>query len=219
MVFLWIRRFPSTGQSVHPASLHSFDNQFSSVAQLCLTLCDSMDCSTPGFPVHHQFPELAQTPAHQVGNAIQPSHPLSSPSPPTFILSQHQGLIQWVSSSHQLAKALAFSIVQLSHPYMTPGKTIALTRRTIVGKVGRKRRRTKEPLDESETGEWKSWLKTQHAEKYHGIWSHHFMENRWGNNGNSERLYFGGASKSLQMVTAAMKLKNAFSLEEKLWPM
>ena len=63
-----------------------------------------MDCSTPGFPVHHQLPELAQTHVHRVGNAIQPCHPLSSPSPPTFSLSQHQGLFQWVSSSHQVAK-------------------------------------------------------------------------------------------------------------------
>ena len=83
---------------------------------------------------------------------------------------------------------------------------------------GRKRRRTKEPLDESERGERKSCLKTQHSENEdHGIWSHHFMANRWGNNGISERLYFGGgAPKSLQMVTAAMKLKDAYSLEGKL---
>ena len=67
---------------------------FSSVSQLYPTLCDSMDCSMSGFPVHHQFPELTQTHAHRVGDAIQPSHPLSSPSPPAFILSQHQGLFQ-----------------------------------------------------------------------------------------------------------------------------
>ena len=66
--------------------------------------------------------------------------------------------------------------------------------------------------------EWKSWLKTQHSKNYHhGIQSHYFMANRWGNNGNSDRLNFGD-SKSLQMVTAAMKLKDIFSLEEKLWP-
>ena len=65
---------------------------FSSVAQSCPTLCDPMDCSTPGFPVHHQLPEFTQTHAHWVGDAIQPSHPLSSPSPPAFNLSQHQGL-------------------------------------------------------------------------------------------------------------------------------
>ena len=71
-----------------------------------------MDCSTPGFPVHHQLPELTQTHVHRVGDAIQPSHPLSAPSPPTFNLSQHQGLFQWVSSSHQVAKVLEF---QLQH--------------------------------------------------------------------------------------------------------
>ena len=73
-----------------------------SVAQSCLTLCDPVDCSTPGFPVH-QLPELAQTHVHWVGDAIQPSHPLSSPSPPALNLSQHRGLFQWVSSSHQVA--------------------------------------------------------------------------------------------------------------------
>ena len=68
--------------------------QFSSVAQLSPTLCDPMDCSIPGLPVHHQLPELLQTHVHQVGDAIQPSHPLSAPSPPAFDLSQHQGLFK-----------------------------------------------------------------------------------------------------------------------------
>ena len=141
-----------------------------------------MDC-TPCFLVHHQLPQITQTHVHQVGDAIQPSHPLSSPCPPTFNLSQHQGLFQWAGSSHQVAKYWSFSfiispsneysglisfkvdrfdlavqetlksllqhqnskasihyhsavfIVQLSHPYMTTGKTIALTRWTFVGKV------------------------------------------------------------------------------------
>ena len=84
----------------------------SSVTHLCLTLCDPMDCSTPGFPVHHQLPEPIQTHVHRIGDAIQPSHPLLSPSTPTFNLSQHQGLSQWVSSLHQVAKALEF---QLQH--------------------------------------------------------------------------------------------------------
>ena len=75
-------------------------HQFSSVTQLCLTLCDPMDCSTPGLPVHYQLPELTQTHVHWVSDAIQPSHPLLSPSPPVFNLSQHQGLFQGVSSSH-----------------------------------------------------------------------------------------------------------------------
>ena len=85
----------------------SIVNQVSSVAQLCPTLCDPMNCSTPGFPVHHQLPELAQTHVHWVGNAIQSSHPLSSPSPPAFNLFHHQGLFHWVSS-HQVAKVLEF---------------------------------------------------------------------------------------------------------------
>ena len=150
-------------------------SQFSSVTQFGLTLCNPMDWSMPGFPVHHQLLELTQTPVCWVGNAIQPSHPLSSPFPPAFNFSQHQ-FFQWVSSSHQVTKVLefqlqyqsfqwtlrtdllrmdwldllavqgtlksllqhhsskasilrhsAFFIVQLSRPYMTTGKTIALT--------------------------------------------------------------------------------------------
>ena len=159
--------------------------QFRSVAQSCPTLCDPMNRSTPGLPVHHQLPEPTQTHVHWVSDAIQPSHPLSSPSPPAFNPSQHQSLFQWVSSSHQVAKVLelqlqhqsfqrrysglisfrmdwldllaiqgtlksllqhysskasgfrcsTFFMVQLSHPYMSTGKTIALTRRTLFGKV------------------------------------------------------------------------------------
>ena len=138
-----------------------------------------MDCSTPGFPVHHQLPELAQTCVHWVGDDIQSSHPLSSSSLPAFNLSQHQGLFHWVSSLHQVAKVSEFQLqhqsfqwifrtdfledwlvwislqskglsrvfsnttvqkhqffsvqlsFQLSHPYMTTGKTIALTRWTF----------------------------------------------------------------------------------------
>ena len=69
-------------------------------------LCNPMDCRTPSFPVHHQLPELTQTHVHWVGEAIQPSHPLWSPSPPAFTLPQHQGLFKWVNSSHQVAKVL-----------------------------------------------------------------------------------------------------------------
>ena len=87
--------------------LHS---QFSSAAQSCLTLCDPMDCSTPGFPVHHQLPETTQTLVHHINDAIQASYPLSSPSPPAFNLSQHQGLFQWVSSSHKVAKVQEFQL-------------------------------------------------------------------------------------------------------------
>ena len=84
----------------------------SSVAQLWLTLCDPMDCSTPGSPVHHQRTEFTQTHLNCVSDAIQPFHPLSFPSPPAFNFAQHQGLFKWVSSSHQVAKVLEF---QLQH--------------------------------------------------------------------------------------------------------
>ena len=86
--------------------------QFSSVAQSCLTLCNPMNCSTPGLPVHHQLLESNQTHVHRVSDAIQPSHPLSATSPPALNLFQHQGLFQWVNSSHQVAKVLEF---QLQH--------------------------------------------------------------------------------------------------------
>ena len=91
---------------------YAFWHQFSSVSQSCLTLCDPTDCSLPGFPVHHQLLELTQTRVHWICDAIQPSHPLSFSSPPTFNLSPHQPLFQWVSSLHQLVKVLEF---QLQH--------------------------------------------------------------------------------------------------------
>ena len=158
--------------------------QFSSVVQSCPTLCDPMNCSTPGFPVHHHLPEFTQIHVHQVGDAIQPSHTLSSPSPPlpippsirvlsnestlrmrcpkywSFSFSiipskEHPGpiafrmdqldilaaqgtlwsLLQHHSSKASILRHSAFFTIQLSHPYMTTGKTIALTRQTIVGKV------------------------------------------------------------------------------------
>ena len=77
-------------------------HHFSSVAELCPTLCNPMNCSMPGLPVHHQLPEFTQTHVHQVGDAIRPSYPLSSPSPPAPNPSQHQDLFQWVSSSHEV---------------------------------------------------------------------------------------------------------------------
>jgi len=83
--------FLTQGLNLH---LLDFCIQFSSVAQSCPTLCHPMDCGMPGFPVHHQLPEPTQTHVHRVDDAIQPSHPLSSTSPPAFSLSQHQGLIQ-----------------------------------------------------------------------------------------------------------------------------
>ena len=84
--------------------------QFSSVAQSCPTLCDPMNHSTPGLPVHHQLLEFTQTHVHRLSDAIQPSHPLSSPSPPAPNPSQHQSLFQWVNSSHEVAKVLEFQL-------------------------------------------------------------------------------------------------------------
>ena len=84
--------------------------QFSSAAQSCLTPCDPMNRSTPGLPVHHQLPEFTQTHVHRVSDAIQPSHPLSSASPPAPNPSQHQSLFQWVNSSREVAKVLEFQL-------------------------------------------------------------------------------------------------------------
>ena len=153
--------------------------KFSSVTQSCPTLCYPMNRSTPGLPVHHQLPEFTQTHVHQVSDAIQPSHPLSSPSSPAFNLSQHQGLFKWVrpkdwsfsfiispsndysglisfrmdwldllavqgtlkslfqhhSSKASILQHSAFFMVQLWQPCTITGKTIALTRRTFIGKV------------------------------------------------------------------------------------
>ena len=151
----------------------SLASQFSSVAQSCPTLCDPMNRSMPGLPVHRHLPEFTQSHVHRVGDAIQPSHPLSSPSPPAPNPSQHQSLFQWVNSAQSFSfsiipskeipglisfrmdwldllavqgtlksllqhhsskpsilRSSAFFIVQLSHPYTTMGKTIALTRWT-----------------------------------------------------------------------------------------
>ena len=93
---------------------YNYFNQFISVIQSYPTLCNPMDCSTPGLPVHHQLLDLTQIHIHWVGDAIQSSHPLSSPSPPTFSLSQHQGLFQWVSYLHQVAKVLEFQLQRQS---------------------------------------------------------------------------------------------------------
>ena len=93
--------------------------QFSSVAQQCLTICNPMYCSMPGLPVHHQLLELTQTHVHQVGDAIQPSHPLLSPSPPAFNLFHNQGLFKSVSSSHQVAKVLEFQLQSFQRTFRT----------------------------------------------------------------------------------------------------
>ena len=116
IVFLWHSNI--NWLNFIPLLLSSVSQSVSSVSQSVQSLnhvwllASPMDCSMPGFPVHHQLPELALTHVHRVGDAIQPSYPLPSPPPPAFILSQHQGLFQWVSSSHQVARVLEF---QLQH--------------------------------------------------------------------------------------------------------
>ena len=104
--------------------------QFSSVAQSCLTFCDPMNCSRPGLPVHHQLQEFTQTHIHWVSDAIQPSHPLSSPSPPAPNPSQHQNLFQWVNSLHEVAKVLEF---QLQHHSLQRNPRADLLQNGLVG--------------------------------------------------------------------------------------
>ena len=104
--------------TIFPSALFSLIGpKFSSVAQSCPTFCNPMDCSTPGLPVCHQLLELVQTHVYRVGDTIQPSHPLSSPSP-AFNLSLHQGLFQWVSSSHQVAKVLELQLQRQSFQWI-----------------------------------------------------------------------------------------------------
>ena len=97
--------------------------QFNSVAQSCPTLCDPMDCSMPGLPVHQQLPEFTQTHVHWLGDAIQPSHPLSSPSH-SLNLSQHHGFFKWVSSLHQVAKVLEFHLQMNIQDWFPLGWTV-----------------------------------------------------------------------------------------------
>ena len=109
--YTWSHRFKVKDQFAYRWSylkFHLYMIQFNSVARSCTTLCDYMNRSTPGLPVHHQLPESTQTHVHWVGDAIQPSHPLLSPSPPSLNPSQHQGLFKWVNSSHQVAKVFEF---------------------------------------------------------------------------------------------------------------
>ena len=109
MCFL-LSKLPCQAHTAPPATVASSSVQFSSVTQSCPTLCDPMNHSTSGLTVHHQLPEFTQTHVYWVGDAIQPSHPLLSPSPPAPNPSQHQGLFRWVSSSHEVAKVLEFQL-------------------------------------------------------------------------------------------------------------
>ena len=114
------RHISSSSSLCLRASMYLSSVQFSAVSQSCPTLFDPMDYSTPGFPVNHQFPEFTQINVHWVSDAMQPSHPLSSPSPPTFNLSQHQGLFKWLSSLHQVAKVLVFQLQLSELSFISP---------------------------------------------------------------------------------------------------
>ena len=103
-IFQWV------SSSHEEAKVLEFQLSHQTVAQSCPTLCNPMNCSTPGLPVHHQLPEFTQTHVHRVSDAIQPSHPLSSRSPLAPNPSQHQSLLQWVNSSHEVAKVLEFQL-------------------------------------------------------------------------------------------------------------
>ena len=106
-------------QSIVEDIKEDLNGKFSSVTQSCPTLCNPMNHSTPGLPVHHQLQEFTQTHVHPVSDAIQTSHPLSSPSPPALNPSQHQGLFKWVSSLHQVTKVLEFQLQHQSFQWIT----------------------------------------------------------------------------------------------------
>ena len=109
--FLSFKLLCQASEKIHITPFRrQWKRDISSVDQSCPTLCNPMNRSTPGLPVHHQLLELIQTHVHRVSDAIQPSHPLLSPSPPALNLSKHQGLFKWVSSSHQMAKVLEFQL-------------------------------------------------------------------------------------------------------------
>ena len=124
VVWLWLSSqaffslWPKHINSLQLILLLLFSIQFSSVTQSCPTLCDPMECSMPRLPVHHQLPEPTQTHVHHVDDAIQPSYPLLSSSPPPFNLSQHQGLFQWVSSLHYVPQVLEFQFQHQSFQWI-----------------------------------------------------------------------------------------------------
>ena len=150
--------------------------QFSSVAQSCPTLCDPMNCSTPGLPVHHQLPEFTQTHVHRVGGAIQPSHPLSSPSPLAPNPSQHQSLFQRDDSSHEVAKVLKF---QLEHHSFQRNPRVDLLQNGLVGSPCSPR----DSWESSPTPQFKSincsalsFLYSPTLSSMHDYWKNHSLD-------------------------------------------
>ena len=151
-------------------SLNWTNSVFSSVTQLCPTLCNPMNPSTPGLPVHHQLPEFTQTHVHRVSDAIQPCHPLSSPSPPAPNPSQHQSLFQWVNSSHEVAKVLQF---QLQHHFLQRNPWADLLQNGLVGSPC-------SPRDSQESSP------TPQFSSYNWTWNNRLVPNR---KRSTSRLY------------------------------
>ena len=163
-------------KTIYTCILTIYTYQFSSVTQLCLTLCDPMNHSTPSLPVHHRLPEFTQTHVHWVGDAIQPSHPLSSPSPPAPNPSQHQGLCQWVNSSHEVAKVLEF---QLQHQSFQWTPRTDLLQDGLVGSPGSPR----DSQESSPTPQFKSinslalsFLYSPTLTSIHDYWKNHNLD-------------------------------------------
>ena len=151
-------------------------SQFSSVTQSCPTLCDPMNCSTPGLPVHHQLAEFTQTHVHQVDDAIQPSHPLSSPSPPAPNPSQHQSLFQWVNSSHEVAKVLEF---QHQHQSFQWTPRTDLLQNGLVGSPGSPKdsqESTPTPQFKSINSSVLSFLHSPTLTSIHDYWKNHSLD-------------------------------------------
>ena len=177
--YFHLNRFQRILASSPTCIMHIFllvNQSGSSVTQLHLTLCDPEDCSTPGFPVHHQLPELVQIHVHRDGDAIQPSHPLPPPSSPAFNLSQHQRLFQWVSSSHQLAKVLEF---QLQHQSFQWTPRTDLLQNGLVGSLCSPR----DSQESSPTPQFKSinssvlsFLYSPTLTSVHDYWRNHSFE-------------------------------------------
>ena len=160
---------------------------FSSVTRSCPTLCDPMNHSTPGLPVHHHLPEFTQTHVHRVSDAIQPSHPLLPPSPPAPNPSQHQSLFQWVKSASG-GQSIRVSALASFLPKNTQGwSPLEWTGWISLQSKGLSR------VFSNTTVQKHQFFGAQHSENENcGIRSHHFMGNRWGNSRNRLRLYFGG---------------------------
>ena len=173
---MWVVNKPWSWSLLFPSICLWVSVQFSSVAQSCLTLCNPMNHSTPGLPVHHQLPDFTQTHVHRVGDAIQPSHPLSSPSSPAPNPFQHQSLFQWVNSSHGVAKVLEF---QLQHQSFQTTPRTHLLYNGLVGSPGSPR----DSQESSPTPQFKSinssvlsFLHSPTLTSIHNHWKNHSLD-------------------------------------------